>query len=743
MTFLSPMPALIAAAISVPILVALYLLKLRRRPLRVSSTMLWEQAVKDLQANVPLRWLRPSLLFFLQLLALACLLIALARPALPSDQPTGDRLIIAIDASASMSATDGVPPRSGVGAFAAAPPRVISPIEASPAYTRLDQARDRAQALIDEWSRRSGPKPPVMIVELASQARALTDFTDIPSRLREAIDNVQPTDQPGDLAPVIKLAGALTLGIDSDQDTPPRVDLVIITGGGLDATSVDPSLPARVVARIEPVGPATSAELLSSPAAMPDNIGIVALSAKRDLDEPALIRVFARIHNAGPAPITTTVVCQYAGETATTRTITIPAAKQGPSPSEPAMPGEASLTLELERPGPGLVVVAIPRTDRLASDNQAGVFVTGVRPVRVLVVGPGAAGAQSDRFASARGEQGVDRFLLSALAGMSLGQVQVTDAQSYDQAPPTPARFDVVIFDRVQPRALPAVPSLSIGAGLPVAGHTVSTFGDDVLERVSQGVRFAVWKRTHPVLRYAPLDSVLIAPPLRLVLPENTTALDAATASDARAWSVDVLAEAIVPLENGAASTPLIAAFEGPRGSRRLVLAFDLLRTNWGSAVSFPVFFASAIEYLSGATDAGGLSGVARSTLDPVAVRPIEGASAINLLGPVSRGIGIEAGVNLVELGVLPRAGVYTADGASQDDRLLAISLLSPRASGLVASDQLPLGVATGVTLGPEASRSRSAAKPRGYREVWHWFVLTAGVLLMAEWFIFARQMRV
>ncbi|MFY7896637.1 MAG: BatA domain-containing protein, partial [Phycisphaerales bacterium] len=76
MTFLAPLPAIIAACICVPALLALYLLKLRRRPVRVGSVLFWPKASEDTQANVPLRMIRPSWLLLLHLLALAALLIA-------------------------------------------------------------------------------------------------------------------------------------------------------------------------------------------------------------------------------------------------------------------------------------------------------------------------------------------------------------------------------------------------------------------------------------------------------------------------------------------------------------------------------------------------------------------------------------------------------------------------------------------------------------------------------------------
>src|SRR3954451_5397793 len=104
--FLSPMTGILAASIAVPALLVLYFLKLRRRELPVSSTLLWKKAIQDLQVNAPFQKLRRNLLLILQMAALLCLCLALTRPIVFKSASAGKNTVILIDRSASMNASD-------------------------------------------------------------------------------------------------------------------------------------------------------------------------------------------------------------------------------------------------------------------------------------------------------------------------------------------------------------------------------------------------------------------------------------------------------------------------------------------------------------------------------------------------------------------------------------------------------------------------------------------------------------
>lgn len=124
MPFLAPL-ALLALAVAGPLIIAMYLLKLRREDRPVSSTFLWRRMVRDLEANAPWQRLRFNWLLLLQLLLLLLLAFALARPFFTTVGISGRNLIIVLDRSASMASTDS----SG---------------------TRLEAAKQQAIALIDQ-----------------------------------------------------------------------------------------------------------------------------------------------------------------------------------------------------------------------------------------------------------------------------------------------------------------------------------------------------------------------------------------------------------------------------------------------------------------------------------------------------------------------------------------------------------------------------------------------------------------
>ncbi len=93
------------------LLILLYFLRLKRKPVAVSSTFLWQKSIEDLHVNRLLQWLRRNVLLLLQLLGVLLLIYAALGPRLHGSLSSGQHYLILIDRSASMAATDVAPSR--------------------------------------------------------------------------------------------------------------------------------------------------------------------------------------------------------------------------------------------------------------------------------------------------------------------------------------------------------------------------------------------------------------------------------------------------------------------------------------------------------------------------------------------------------------------------------------------------------------------------------------------------------
>lgn len=256
---------------------------------------------------------------------------------------------------------------------------------------------------------------------------------------------------------------------------------------------------------------------------------------------------------------------------------------------------------------------------------------------------------------------------------------------------------------------------MSFGATLPIPGLGVLDDPDGPATR-STGVLF--WVRSHPVMRYVTMSEVWVNSPLRLTLPDPNGA------SSGAGLDVEALATG--------ADGPLITLIE-QGGVRRLVVGFDIGESNWIRDAGFHIFLKNAMDYLTltGEDEAGRIV----RTGETAAVRTRPGAKRLEAKGPAVYSREVEpGGGEWVPLGPFERVGVYALDGASEENRLLAVNLLEPLESALESRESVE--VAGGSVT---AARAGSIAP----REVWPWFVLAAVVLLAVEWLVFALRMRV
>ncbi|MBO3464196.1 vWA domain-containing protein, partial [Aetokthonos hydrillicola] len=192
MTWLTPMVGAWAAAVAVPALLILYFLRLKRRDLEVSSTLLWKKAVQDLQANAPFQRLRRNLLLFLQLLALAAALFGLAQPQWKGAGGTAQKSVLLIDRSASMSTMD-------------------ESLDGKPA-SRLEKSKAQALKFIDELPAgglfETSGAAEALVIAFDSAAEVVQTFTSNKALLRTAVEGIQPSDAGTSIDEAVRLASA-------------------------------------------------------------------------------------------------------------------------------------------------------------------------------------------------------------------------------------------------------------------------------------------------------------------------------------------------------------------------------------------------------------------------------------------------------------------------------------------------------------------------------------------------------
>jgi len=196
MSFLTPLA--FALAILVPLIIAMYLLKLRRTEQVVSSTYLWQRMVRDVEANAPWQRLRRNLLLLLQLLFLILLIFILARPFTWAEGSSGQAIILIFDTSASMAATDVAP-------------------------NRLETAKDQAHLLISNLSENARST----IIAAGENTQVLVSSSQDKRQLYQGIENLQIQPGGSDLTSALELASAIAA-------RQPDAEIVIYSDGKAD-----------------------------------------------------------------------------------------------------------------------------------------------------------------------------------------------------------------------------------------------------------------------------------------------------------------------------------------------------------------------------------------------------------------------------------------------------------------------------------------------------------------------------
>jgi hypothetical protein len=739
MNWLSPALAIWIGSIAIPSLLILYFLRLRRRDVEISTTLLWKKAIEDLQANAPFQKLRRNILLLLQLLILGAAVVAVGQPTLKAQTASGVRHLILIDRSASMSAKDAT-------------------VNGQPA-TRLKSAKADAIKLIDSmhepslFNKDSGDQ--AMIIAFDSSAKALQTFTGDKNVLRAAVEAITQTDAPSSIDEAWRLAKAQAprrFKIEKDETT------------GQEKTYELPSGPVGTVhlftdGRLPDLAKATPTQedvVLYHAQGKSDssNIGITSLRAGRSFDNPSKLSIFVGLQTTDrqarevevelriddtpvaikqvPMPAATITLPSGAAATtaaaapaATGSSATLsPSSGRGqgegsssspssstptPAPTGTLSPALGGTVFSIDRPEGGIVSVHLrpPENDALATDNVGRLVVPPAKKLSVAIVTRG------------------NLFIGAALESLPLSKLTTMSPEQYEQARAggggggNKFDYDVTILDGY----LPAVPKNSTSP-LP-AGRFL------ILNAVPAGLvekdkpapaEFLDWSRDHPVLRGVRLDPITIGKVHAIDIPKGLAATALATSS---------VGPAIIEYTTSEART--------------LVLPFDLAESNWPFDVSFVVFLAQAVGYLG--DDAGGPGqsiqpgGVISDRLPPgasdVKVRLPDGAEA---------DVGQPSPDGTVVYGPLEKSGVYQISWQGQagpTDATVGSRHIRPFAVNLLDPSESDVGTAPTLEMATQKVAATHQEESKVSRPLWPWLLLGALVIAMLEWFVYNRKVHV
>lgn len=478
---------LILAGAIVPPLVALYILRLRRKPSPISSTMLWTRSTEDLHANTPFQRLRPSLLLLLQLIAVLLLAFSIMQPQLRSGSQTGGKTVLLVDASGSMQAIDVD--------------------EESPGMNRFELARERARERIDAMYAGglfADSPGETMIIGFSDQAEVYARFTDSKQELLNAIDRIRPSHGTSQVGDAVELAKAYTTNpVDAFGEARPIGELPsleLFSDGNLEdiADQVLRGENASERFRYHRVGTSD-----------PDNVSVAAVSVERPYDRRSAVQVFAALLNWNDAEVSCDVQLSVDDTVRAVQEVTLPPAKIDEGTGV-LLPGRNNVVFTpFEQPRQAVIEVANLRPDDLAIDNRAARIVPPPRRLKVALVEP-------------------KSFIIrTALEGMPLEPIEVLSKEQLEDMASNEslAAYDVIVLDNVDlpPGSLPPAHYLAFGAPPPIPG--LNPYGG------GEGQFIVTSDAEHPVMRYVNTESLFIAEYHAMQPDDDVTALAEGTAT--------------------------------------------------------------------------------------------------------------------------------------------------------------------------------------------------------------------
>lgn len=335
MSFESPL-SLLWLVLGVPIII-LYVLKIRLRRQPVSTLQFWTQVVDEQNPRSLWQRLRHLVSLLLQLALLMLLTGAVADPYFLWEVRTARRIVLVLDHSASMNATDVAP-------------------------SRLDEARRQAEQLVAGLRHRDE----MAVIAVGSQPQVVVGFTSRARTLLTALKSIPQADGPSHVADAITLARRLQ----GERSDGKRQQVIVLTDGCFDGAAdlksprEDGSTDQTEVA-LRVIGKRTP------------NAGITQFQVRRSLVDPLGYEILVEVLNASDDMLE----CRFEVELDEEPIDVIPLTLQ---------PGSRwSRTLEKTSAAGGRLVARLTPDDSLPVDNRAVAILPRreIQPVLLVTTG--------------------------------------------------------------------------------------------------------------------------------------------------------------------------------------------------------------------------------------------------------------------------------------------------------------------------------------------------------------------
>ena len=347
MTFVNPI--FFWALLSLLPLIAIYLLKVKPTRKPTTAYFLWQEIFQEKRSTALFQRLRDLFSLLLMLLAFVAISLALTKPIWTDDERLD--LVLLIDNSASMNADNGN-------------------------ETRLESAKKTASQIVEslDGTQRCS------VATVNSDIQFVSNMTDNPRELLNAIDSITPTSLPSRMLALQSLSDNSSRSTVSNRDNKSSEDSSTTDSN---PTFSDDDSKHRFVFLSDGVvdGPIPdSMELLKIGEKPTGNIGIVACDMQR-LIGTGRAGVFYQIISTFKEPVEAELILTHQSPDNIVKLIPLTIAP-GSNPSA---------VFELENAEPGHWQISLDIDDGLNDDNQVDLILPAINPIQVGVAG-------TDRF---------------------------------------------------------------------------------------------------------------------------------------------------------------------------------------------------------------------------------------------------------------------------------------------------------------------------------------------------------